>query len=228
MPELYRGAEAAHQPAEYAIPPAAADREALLAADEDAWAGTPCLTWGPAPYSTRFRAVWSDTALAVRFDADDDRPWFTRRERDGHLWEEEVVEIFLDPTCTGRNYVEIEISPANVVCDLHIARLEPERDVRLEWDFAMLETHVRHDRQGGHWTATAWLPFTGFESVTPDVARRMPAQPGDVWHFNVFRIKRPHGPAEPERDAIYAAWSVPDATTFHTPAAFRPLRFVRG
>jgi hypothetical protein len=41
----------------------------------------------------------------------------------------------------------------------------------------------------------------------------------------VFRIKRPHGPAEPEREAIYAAWSVPSGPSFHDPAAFREFVF---
>ncbi len=226
MPELYRGPEAARQPADYAVPRVEAARSLLLATDDALWSAVPCLTWGPTPYETRFRAAWCETGLVVRFDADDERPWATREQRDDRLWEEEVVEIFVDPTCAGRDYVELEISPANVVCDLHIAALEPQRDVRLGWDFATLETRVHHADDGRRWTASAWLPFADFASVSPDVARRVPPRTGDVWHFNVFRIKRPHGPAQPERDAIYAAWSVPEATTFHTPSAFRPLRFV--
>jgi hypothetical protein len=39
----------------------------------------------------------------------------------------------------------------------------------------------------------------------------------------VFRIKRPGGPDQPERDAVYAAWSVPDGPSFHDPTAFRDL-----
>ena len=32
--------------------------------------------------------------------------------RDDPIWEEEVVEIFLDPARLGRHYAEVEISPA--------------------------------------------------------------------------------------------------------------------
>ena len=53
----------------------------------------------------------------------------------------------------------------------------------------------------------------------------MPPAAGDRWHFNVFRIKRPNGPAEPERDAVYAAWSTPAGPSFHEPAAFRVMEF---
>jgi hypothetical protein len=53
----------------------------------------------------------------------------------------------------------------------------------------------------------------------------VPPAAGDAWQFNVFRIKRPHGPAEPEREAVYAAWSTPDGPSFHEPAAFRRMEF---
>jgi hypothetical protein len=45
--------------------------------------------------------------------------------------------------------------------------------------------------------------------------------------MNVFRIKRPGGPADPEHGAIYAAWSVPPSgPSFHAPDSFRELVFV--
>jgi len=225
VPELYRDDEAARQPPEYVMPRSSAGREALLDADEDAWAPAPVLAWGAPRFRTRFRALWTAEALAVRFDVEDHAPWHTRVRRDDCLWEEEVVEIFLDPLGRGSDYVELEISPANVVCDLHIASLAPDRDVRLHWDFVTLESRVHRATRTDDWTATAWLPYTDFLSVCPEVAQAMPPAIADIWRFNVFRIKRPHGPAEPERDAIYAAWSVPDGPSFHAPEAFRPLIF---
>jgi hypothetical protein len=225
---MYRGEDAHLQPSAYDVCRATASPDALLAADDASWGTARVIVWGAPRYRTHFRAVWTDEALAVRFDVHDDRPWHTLGHRDACLWEEEVVEVFLDPTCSGTDYAELEISPANVVCDLHIARLEPERDVRLDWNFTALRTEVHRHGPADDWTAIAWLPFRDFSTLSPQVAACLPVTVGKVWHFNVFRIKRPHGPAEPDRDAIYAAWSVPDGQTFHTPAAFRPLRFTDG
>jgi hypothetical protein len=222
--EMYRGTDAAAQPTTYLVHPTTAPVDALLGADPP-WAPAMDVAWGPDIYRTHFRAVWRPDGLGVRFDVDDVRPWHTMVHRDACLWEEEVVEVFLDPTCTGCDYAELEISPANVVCDLHIERLAPERRVHMDWHFASLATHVRPGARRDGWIAVAWLPFADFASLSPEVAARMPAVAGDIWHFNVFRIKRPHGPDAPERDAIYAAWSVPDGATFHAPASFRPLRF---
>ena len=69
----------------------------MLAADEAAWKGAGPITWGAERYRTTFRALWADQALYVRFDSVDPDPWHTMTTRDAHLWEEEVIEIFLDP-----------------------------------------------------------------------------------------------------------------------------------
>jgi hypothetical protein len=41
----------------------------------------------------------------------------------------------------------------------------------------------------------------------------------------VFRIERPHGPSEPERGVILAAWSPAPIPKFHVASAFRDLVF---
>ncbi len=127
----------------YEVAPAAASAERLLAADEAAWAAASPIEWGPSPYPTRFRALWSDAGLYLRFDATDPSPWHTMTRRDEHLWDEEVVEIFLDPDRSGRDYYELEINPANVVCDLRMISPWPDKKGDIDWNLAGLETRVR-------------------------------------------------------------------------------------
>ena len=223
MVDMYRGPEAVLQPAVYRVRGTPLGPDALLA--QQGWDDAMAVTWGPDGFATTFRAVWTPEGLCVRWDAQDRAPWATRTRRDDCLWETEVVEVFLDPTCSGEDYAELEITPTNVVCDLHIERLAPERRVHLTWDFAGLRTAVHRSGNADDWCAIAWMPFSDFATLATRVAERMPARAGDVWHFNVFRIKRPAGPNLPEAGAIYAAWSVPDGPTFHAPLAFRPLVF---
>jgi hypothetical protein len=223
MVDMFRGPEAALQPAVYTVRAADATIGTLL--QRCGWDAALPITWGPPGLATTLRAVWTASGLCVRFDVQDRAPWATRTQRDDRLWEQEVVEIFLDPTCAGRDYAELEISPHNVVCDLHIERLAPERLVHLAWDFAHLQTTVHRTPDGDDWCAIAHIPFDDFATLSPRVAECLPVQPGDVWHFNAFRIKRPGGPERPEDGAIYAAWSVPEGPTFHAPLAFRPMVF---
>jgi hypothetical protein len=224
---LSPGAPAADAPS-YTVAATSAEAAALLAADETAWAGASSIAWGPAPYETRFRALWSPGGLFLRFDADDASPWHTMTRRDEHLWDEEVVEIFIDLDRSGHDYYELEINPANVVCDLRMISPWPDKKGDLDWNLAGLETRVHaHGGAGGSpgWTATAFLPWRGLRDLPSASRVSLPPKPGDAWRFNVFRIERPGGPKSPEKDAVFAAWSPPSARSFHDAGAFRDFVF---
>jgi hypothetical protein len=224
MPELYRDGRA--QPDEYRVKRTGDRHAALLAGHSADWERAATIAWGPAAYETQFRALWTDQGLHLRFDAVDDRPWRTMTGRDDPLWDEEVVEIFLDPARTGHHYAELEISPANVVCDLRIVSAAP-RQADIGWNFDRLESQVSPWPEGGRdgWSAFAWLSFDDLSSLSPEAAAAVPPAAGARWRFNVCRIKRPGGPTAPEAGALYAAWAVPDGGTFHAPEVFRDLVF---
>ncbi len=213
----------------YRVSRAAADRAALLGADEKAWAKAQAIAWGPAPYETRFRALWSDAGLLLRFDATDSSPWHTMTKRDEHLWEEEVVEIFLDINRSGHDYAEIEISPGNVVCDVRMVAPSPNKQMDFAWNLEGLETRVLISKDAAGkttgWTATAFLPWTGFRSLPSAKSITLPPKARDAWRFNVFRVKRPGGKAAPEAGAVEVAWSPPPGESFHMPEAFRDFVF---
>lgn len=208
---------------DYAAAGTDAPPAALLDPASPEWSGAGTVGWGPAPYRTRFRALWSVAGLHLRFDAEDDGPWHTMTRRDDPIWEEEAVEIFLDPERDGR-YVEVELSPANVVCDLRRAAPGaaasdpipvPSGLMDRGFGVAGLETAVTRTPTG--WTGTLFLPWAGLGLAgAPEAGTALP--------FNVFRIKRPGGPSAPEEGAVFAAWSETGSPSFHVPEAFRPLR----
>jgi hypothetical protein len=219
---------AAAAPAGYRVAGARAPRERLLADDQAAWAPARTVPWGPAPYETRFRALWDAQGLFLRFDVDDPAPWHTMTKRDEHLWEEEVVEIFLDLDRSGRDYAELEISPANVVCDVRMLQGGPSMKGDLAWDIEGLETRVirrTKDEKTEGWVALAFIPWNAFRSLPSSRKIALPPKPGDAWRFNLFRIKRPGGPQAPEKDALLLAWSKVPARSFHVPEVFRDLVF---
>jgi|TARA_B100001245_G_scaffold211203_1_gene175744 hypothetical protein len=207
-----------------------ASTRALLGGDGEAWEGAKKVTWGPQIYTTSFQALWGEEGLFVRFDAVDPSPWYTLTNRDDHLWTEEVVEIFIDPDGDGRNYAEIEISPHNVVCDLMIFEGAPNVRSDIGWDHDGLQSKVSPlsgaDGETVGWMAIAVLPWSSFATLTDSSGISIPPHSGDVWRFNIFRIKRPFGPTEPDRDVVYAAWSPPSGRSFHEPTVFRALEFI--
>ncbi|HYO80644.1 MAG TPA: carbohydrate-binding family 9-like protein [Bryobacteraceae bacterium] len=218
---LFAAAEAA-----YDVRPAPAQRAELLSGRDRAWTPAKTVTWGAKPYTTQFRALWNNSGLFVRFDVEDASPWHTMTRRDQQLWDEEVVEIFIDVEGQGRNYAEVEVNPANVVCDLRMVSGEPKKKGEIEWDFSGLQTRTFRNDTG--WTALLFMPWSGFRALSPAAAAmKLPHEGGPPWRFNVFRIERPGGPSAPARDAVFAAWSPTGKASFHVPAAFRVMQFVR-
>jgi hypothetical protein len=229
MAEMYRLDPPLSEDAAYRVARTDARPSTLLPGHDPAWRTASTIEWGPAPYRTSFAALWNDHGLAVRFKACDTRAWSTMTRRDDRIWDEEVVEMFLDPMRNGRHYAEVEFSPINVVTDLHIHEPWPHLAGDVTWNWSGLESTVVPGScaglDAGGWAVMAWLPWVGLQGLTAEVTAHVPPAPADRWRFNVFRIKRPYGPAEPERGAIYAAWSVPAGPSFHEPASFRDLVF---
>ena len=216
------------EPVFYRVRHATEPPSGLLDAAHPAWAVSDEIAWGPPRFETLFRALWTPETLAIRFAVRDDAPWHTMRKRDDHLWEEEVVEIFLDPSRSGHGYAELEISPANVVCDVRMQSPWPDKHMDLAWDFVGLSTVVApwRERDGlVGWMATATMPWSDFASLP--ARAQLPPAPGDRWRFNVFRIKRPGGPGDPEAGVLYLAWSPNPSPSFHYPDAFRDFVFDR-
>jgi hypothetical protein len=222
VPSLVAAAEPEYRTARAKVP-----GPELLAGKGAAWAGASVVAFGPAPYETRFRALWNDRGLLMRFDSDDLSPWHTMTERDAHLWEEEVVEIFIDLDRSGRDYAELEISPGNVVCDVRMIEASPWKG-DFGWNIEGLETRVVPQKKAGKatgWTALAFVPWEAFRSLPSSKTIALPPKGGDRWRFNLFRVKRPGGQAAPKEGAIQAAWSKPPGGNFHTPEVFRDLVF---
>jgi hypothetical protein len=166
---------------------------------------------GAAPQqATELRIVWDAEELRVLFHAHDTYPWATLAERDGPLWEEEVVEVFLDPTGDGECYFEIEVNPLNTVLDLVLRRNRSGYKKDLAWNCENFRSSVAHTPAG--WTAEMSIPF---RSIAPD-----PPRGGAVWRANFLRIDRP-----PNRDRELSAWSPTHRPTFHAPERFGTLFF---
>jgi hypothetical protein len=207
----------------YRVEATAAETASLLAAHDDGWRAAGKLSFGPSDYRTGFRALWSGAGLYLRFDAVDPDPWSTMTRRDQHLWEEEVVELFLDLDGSGTHYAEIELSPANVVCDVRMIRTSPEKEMDLKFDLAGLESRViRREKVG--WTGVMFVPWSAFRPLPSAANISLPPKPGDRWRFNVYRIERPNK-KRPQEGAIFAPWSETGEEGFHVPESFQSFEF---
>lgn len=177
----------------------------------------------PPMQPTTLRLLWDDECLYVAFDCVDSDAWATIDRRDGELWEEEVVEVFIDDDSDGRTYLEYEINPLNALVDLYVLNRTGERDgiqFMLDWNSTGIRHAVRvagNPRERGEndtgWVAEWAIPWADFTT-----APHLPPRNGDTWRANFYRIDRA---AQDE----YSAWSPTGAINFHVPARFGTIVF---
>lgn len=176
----------------------------------------------PLKYHTEAAIVWDDDNLYVSFACADTQPWGRLTNRDDHLWNEEVVEVFLDPDGDGMNYAELEVSPHNVVVDLLVPRPRPAIEDAIAWDIEGLRTAVTRHAAG--WIAEIAVPWTSLSAAGISAA----PSPGDAWRVGLYRIKRPGGPEQPDGpDNEFTAWSLTRGDRgFHDPERFGIVHFL--
>jgi len=161
----------------------------------------------PPVWGTEVRVGWHGEELLVLFICQDPDPSATMTKRDDPLWEEDVVEIFIDPFGDLDCYFEFEVNPLNTVLDVFIRRLPGGLRKDFRWDCAGLRTATGLLAYG--WVAGLAIPFASFGECNLS-----------QWRINFCRIERPKG-----RPRELSAWSPSFAGTFHLPERFGLLTF---
>ncbi|AZN38716.1 carbohydrate-binding family 9-like protein [Paenibacillus albus] len=167
---------------------------------------------GDAPAErTRVRCGWTPEALLIQFLCEDTHIVSDYTQKDEPLYNQDVVEVFIDERGIGTGYLELEVSPRNVVFDARIANVDNRAvDIDLSWSFDGLQTSV--DR-----TATGELLY---EIRIPSVNFETRLEAGLRWKVNFYRI-------DENADGVreYQAWRPTGAVQFHMPGKFGTLLF---
>jgi len=180
----------------------------------------------PAARQTVARACWDSVYLYISFESDDPDIWGTFFRRDQEIFEEEVVEAFLDPDSDLVEYYEFQTSPRGTLFDAVISNPTGSRDDLVAdrtWDCDgwLSAVHVdgtldnREDTDKS-WTVEWAIPFASIPGGPNN-----PPKPGDTWRVNLYRIDRTPTPE-------FSCWSPTLATppNFHIPTRFGTLLFV--
>lgn len=184
--------------------------------NDSVWASAPAIALvmnsdgTPSPLKTEARMLYDDRYLYVAFRAADQNAWATMKKRDQHLWDEEVVEVFVQPNPAHASYIEVEVNPLGTVLDIFL--LDVGKPLAYEsWNSARLKSAVHVGSQ--EWTVEIALPFE--DCVT---APHLPPRSGDRWRLNLYRTDR-----KPRQ--LDLAWSPTLRESFHVPARFGEIVF---
>lgn len=173
-------------------------------------------------YESFAQVAYDDANLYIAFTCNDQDIHSSFTKRDEHLWKEEAVEVFIDTDESNPNhYVEIEVSPKNVLYDSYI--VDPKNiDVEetRKYNLKGIQTAVQVDGTTGNrkdadrqWTVEMAIPFAEIaKDFHPDQLKEA------AWRINFYRINRDASPLQ------LMAWS-PTQGSFHQPGKFGRIIF---
>lgn len=149
-------------------------------------------------HPVRAKMLWNDEYFYFGFACQDPDIWAIYENEDDHLWEEEVVEVFIDPDGDGENYLELEVNPLNAVVDLLIYHVRPDLlNSSIDWDIAGLKTAVQVQgtindslSQDLGWSVEIAIPWTAMADSVDGGGK---PEIGDSWRLNLYRIDRTAG-----------------------------------
>jgi hypothetical protein len=177
---------------------------------------------GVAAVQASAKLLWDAQYLYVGFDVNDAWLRASDRTRDAHLWEQDCVELMLDPDGDGANYFEIQVSPRGEVFDTRYdARRVPKPFGHLAWDSQVrvgVSTRGRIDDREADagYTVEIAIPWQAFSLA------RTPGRPpaiGEQWRANLYVMDL----GKKRQQA--AAWSALGTGDFHVPSRFGILAF---
>ncbi|TVX98598.1 carbohydrate-binding family 9-like protein [Cohnella terricola] len=162
---------------------------------------------------TKVKACWDDRALYVRFECVDTYAITQFTNRKDPLWEQDVVEMFIDEEGDCKRYMELVVSPNVVLCDLMIDHQDDSNPLSFktdkEWEVQGFEQTI--ETEGERRIYTFKIPFSNFAKAP---------EAGTEWRINFFRIDE-----EPDGTRHYQAWSPTGAVNYHIADRFGRLAF---
>lgn len=177
---------------------------------------------GRAAVEAEAKLLWDERFLYVAVEVRDTLLRASDTARDAHLWEQDCVELMIDPRGDGRDYYEIQVSPRGVVFDTRYdARRVPRPFGRTDWDskvrVGVSTRGAIDDAKGDHGysveIAIPWQAFSLERGASP------PPTIGERWRANLYVMD-----LGDERQRA-AAWSPLGVGDFHVPERFGILAF---
>lgn len=180
------------------------------------------MTGARGAFETVARVLFDAERVYVGFDVKDAWIKSSFSKLDDHLWEQDAIEVMLDPDGDGQNYFEVQVSPLGVVFDTRydtVRQPRPFGDVA--WSSQAIAKAVttgtpNDDETDQGYVVEMSMPWTAFAvGATP----ASPPAEGVAWRMNFYVM-------DSQRDVQRAvAWSAPRVPDFHTPQRFATVAF---
>lgn len=199
-------------------------------ADEPAWRGAAQQTSFAGAEGcelkdrTSAKLTWDDEHLYLFVSAEDPDVFSPFTAHDDHLWEHDVVEIFIDADRNRRGYVELQVNPRNVHFDTWFAGNRPKRDdsytAGMQTAVAVRGTVDDRDDNDAGWDVELAIPLEAVRGKDPAMKVDLPPRDGDEWRLNVVRADKNR-----EGRVRAASWNRIGCEDFHALDRMLTVRF---
>ena len=155
----------------------------------------------PSLLRTKAKVLYSPTGIYFLFNCEDKKLTTTMQADNLHLWQEDVVEVFLWTSEDFPVYFEYEISPLNYELPIIVPNYKGKFLGWLPWDYTG-DKRTRHatsttggEKKSGA-TVTAWIAefFIPYKLLIP--LPQVPPVSGTKWRANMYRIDHDNGSSQ--------------------------------
>ena len=171
--------------------------------------------------NTEIHAAYDQDALYLGIKGDDSDVWSDFQKRDSNTWEQEVVEVFIDALGKKKDYVELQLTPRNIIFDAMFTHHRSDLSVARKWTLSGLETAVHvdgtvdaRDDQDRGFQMELKIPIDSIPHGRAGFTRK-------TWQINFFRFDKAKDGAQQA-----SGWSPPPVPDFHHLDSFGTLKFV--
>jgi hypothetical protein len=152
------------------------------------------------PYETRAKMMYSASGLYLLFFCEDRKITATMQSDFSDLWNEDVIEVFLQPNPLEPSYFEYELSPLNYELPIAIFNdkgnlnswipFHYDKERKTQHKTVVQQTQGRDGARVQSWTAEIFIPYL----LLAPVMKGKPVS-GTRWRGNLNRIDYDEGEA---------------------------------
>jgi hypothetical protein len=152
----------------------------------------------PAPrFRTRMKMIRDDEHLYIGAQLDEPHIWATLSEKNSIIYNDNDLEIFLDPDGDGLNYYELEMNALNTLMELVM-----DKPYHLKGKYAFIDlpgvrsaVHVQGTLnnpadEDEFWSVEVAIPWTSLSRFAGETS--CPPKAGDAWRINFSRVQWRH------------------------------------
>jgi hypothetical protein len=180
------------------------------------------MTGAVGSFGARVRVAYDAEHLYLGYEVADDQLKCSFENPDDHLWEQDTIEVMIDPDGDLRNYFEIQVSPKGLVFDTRYdSRRKPQPFGDVGWSSGtQAKVAVKGTIDDGApdegYVVEMAVPWAAFAAGPTTAA---PPLAGSSWRMNFFVMDAR------DKGQRAVGWSAPLVGDFHTLERFGEVTF---